>query len=86
MTRVTRFAGRDPGPIARVVGFITHLRNNGLRLGVAEADLAMTALTHVNATSTNEARQALRAVCTGCREGPSSLMLFLTVFGWMRAA
>ena len=68
MTRVTRFAGRDPGPIARVVGFITHLRNNGLRLGVAEADLAMTALTHVNATSPDEARRALRAVCTGCRE------------------
>lgn len=84
MTRVTRFAGRDPGPIARVVGFITHLRNNGLRLGVAEADLAMTALTHVNATSTNEARQALRAVCTGCREEAEQFDALFDSF-WMDA-
>ena len=49
MTRVTRFAGRDPGPAARVAGFITHLRSNGLSLGVAETALALDALTHVNA-------------------------------------
>ena len=68
MTRVTRFAGRDPGPTARVGGFIAHLRANGLRLGVAEADIAMAALTHVHAVSPDEARRALRAVCTGCKE------------------
>jgi uncharacterized protein len=84
MTRVTRFAGRDPGPIARVVGFIKHLRNNGLRLGVAEADLAMTALTHVNATSPDEARRALRAVCTGCREEAEQFDALFDSF-WMDA-
>ena len=84
MTRVTRFAGRDPGPIARVVGFITHLRSNGLRLGVAEADLAMTALTHVNATSADEARRALRAVCTGCREEAEQFDALFDSF-WMDA-
>ena len=68
MTRVTKFAARDPGPSARVVGFIAHLRENGLRLGVAEADLALSALYHVNAFSPREARCALRAVCTGCKE------------------
>jgi uncharacterized protein with von Willebrand factor type A (vWA) domain len=68
MTRVTRFAGRDPGPAARVGGFIAHLRQNGLRLGVAEADIAISALTHVNAIVPDETRRALRAVCTGCKE------------------
>ena len=42
MSRVTKFAGRDPGVAARVAGFIAHLRENGLRLGVAEAEDAAT--------------------------------------------
>lgn len=68
MTRVTKFAARDPGPAARVAGFIAHLRENGLRLGVAEADLALAALSEVEASSPVESRRALRAVCTGCKE------------------
>lgn len=68
MSRVTKFAGRDPGPAARIAGFIAHLRDNGLRLGVAEADLAMAALTEVNAIRPDDSRRALRAVCTGCKE------------------
>ena len=68
MSRVTRFAGRDPGPAARVTGFIAHLRGNGLRLGVAEADVALAALNEVTAGSPDESRRALRAVCTGCKE------------------
>jgi len=68
MSRVTKFAGRDPGPAARVAGFIAHLRENGLRLGVAEADLAMAALSEVNAIRPDESRRALRAVCTGSKE------------------
>jgi uncharacterized protein with von Willebrand factor type A (vWA) domain len=84
MTRVTRFAGRDPGPIARVGGFFTHLRSNGLRLGVAEADLAITALTHVKAISPDEARWALRAVCTGSREEAEQFDALFDSF-WMDA-
>ena len=68
MSRVTRFAARDPGPAARIVGFIAHLRDNGLRLGVAEADLGLTALTHVNAAAPEECRRVLRAICTGCKD------------------
>jgi uncharacterized protein with von Willebrand factor type A (vWA) domain len=68
MTRVTKFAGRDPGPAARMAGFIAHLRENGLRLGVAEADTALTALTHVDATWPDQSRRALKAVCTGCKD------------------
>ncbi|MEM1352661.1 MAG: VWA domain-containing protein [Pseudomonadota bacterium] len=66
MSRVTRFAGRDPGPSARVAGFIAHLRDNGLRLGVAEADVALAALCEVEAAHPSDARRALKAVCTGC--------------------
>ena len=61
MSRVTKFAGRDPGSAARVAGFVAHLRENGLRLGVAEADLAMAALSEVNAIRPDDSRRALRA-------------------------
>lgn len=68
MSRVTKFAARDPGPSARVAGFIAHLRENGLRLGVAEADIAMAALAVVDAIRPDDSRRALRAVCTGCKD------------------
>ena len=68
MSRVTKFAGRDPGPSARVSGFIGHLRANGLKLGVAEAETAMAALAQVDAIYPDEARRALRAVCTGTKD------------------
>lgn len=68
MSRVTKFAARDPGPSARMVGFLVHLRKNGLRMSVAEADLAMAALTQIDAICPEDGRRALRAVFTGCRE------------------
>lgn len=68
MTRVTRFAAQDPGPSARVSGFLAHLRQNGLRIGVGETDTALGALAHVSAAKPEEARRALKAVCTGCKE------------------
>jgi uncharacterized protein with von Willebrand factor type A (vWA) domain len=68
MTRVTRFAGRDPGPASRVTGFVAHLRDNGLRIGVAEVATAMEALTAVEAIAPEDSRRALRAVCTGCKD------------------
>lgn len=68
MSRVTRFAGRDPGPAARMAGFIAHLRRNGLRLGVAETQTALTALTKLQAITPEDSRRALKAVCTGCKD------------------
>ncbi len=68
MSRVTRFAARDPGPTARVSGFLAHLRDNGLRLGAQETQIALTALTHVESTQPLLARAALKAVCTGTKD------------------
>ena len=68
MSRVTRFAARDPGPAARMAGFVAHLRANGLRLGVEETELSLSALTHAEAADPEDARRALRAVCTGSPE------------------
>ncbi len=68
MSRVTKFAARDPGPAARMAGFLGHLRFNGMRLGVAETEAALAALTHVDAARPDEALRALRAVLAGCKE------------------
>ncbi len=65
MTAVTKFAGRDPGPAARLSGFIEHLRDNGFHLGVAETCIALCALEAVKAHDPEQARSALRAVCCG---------------------
>ncbi|WP_407495934.1 vWA domain-containing protein [Pseudooceanicola sp. MF1-13] len=68
MTRVTRFAARDPGAAARMAGFMAHLRENGLRLGAQETETALAALMHVEAARPMLARAALRAVCTGTKD------------------
>lgn len=68
MTRVTKFSGRDSGPAARVGGFVAHLRENGFRVGVAEAEASLAALAQVEAYRPTEAKSALKTVLTGCRE------------------
>ena len=68
MSIVTKFAARDPGPAARMAGFVAHLRDNGLRLGVGETGIALDALTHINAADPNDARRALKSIFTGCAE------------------
>jgi uncharacterized protein with von Willebrand factor type A (vWA) domain len=68
MSRVTKFAARDPGPAARMAGFVQHLRSNGLRLGVGETGIALAALTHIDPTNPDETRRALKSVFTGCAE------------------
>ena len=65
--QVTRFAARDAGPMARIAGFMSHLRANGFRLGIAETETALAAL---NATDCSEpaTRRALKSVCCGSAE------------------
>jgi len=64
-SRATRFAARDPGPAARLGGFISHLRDNGFRLGVAEGETALAALTHLDDLAPDTVRLALKTVCAG---------------------
>ncbi len=64
-TRVTRFAARDEGIAVRMAGFVGHLRENGFKLGVAEAGTALEALTHVACPDPTATRRALKAVCSG---------------------
>ena len=68
MSIVTKFAARDPGPAARMAGFVAHLRDNGLRLGVGETGIALDALTHINAANPLDTRRALKSVFTGCAD------------------
>ncbi len=82
MSRVVRFAAGDPGPAARVSGFIGHLRDNGFRLGVAETNTALEALCQVNASDPAEARLALKSVCAGSADDAAQFDLLFDSF-WM---
>lgn len=82
MSRVTRFAERDPGPAARVSGFIGHLRENGFRLGVGETDTALAALCRIDPTDPTETRLALKAVCAGSVEDAARFDVLFDAF-WM---
>ena len=62
-SRATRFAARDTGPAARVSGFIAHLRDNGFRLGVAEAETALAALARLDDLAPETVQLALKTVC-----------------------
>lgn len=68
MSRVTKFSGRDAGPTARVAGFVDHLRAHGFRVGVAEAEASLSALSFCDSYQPAMVRGALRAVLTGCAE------------------
>jgi uncharacterized protein with von Willebrand factor type A (vWA) domain len=68
MSRVTRFAARDPGPATRLAGFMAHLRAHGFRVGVAETQTALRALDALGAVQPDAVRMALKAVCCGCSE------------------
>ena len=69
--QITRFAARDPGPHARIAGFMAHLRAQGWPVGVAETEICLTALTCLPEPSEAHVRAALRAVCCGSAEDVS---------------
>ncbi|MGH1414922.1 MAG: vWA domain-containing protein [Pelagimonas sp.] len=77
MSRVTKFAAQDPGPAARMAGFMNHLRANGLRLGVAETGVGLSALTHIQAVDPDQTRHALRSICCS---GPEDTERFDDLF------
>ncbi len=82
MSRVTRFAGRDPGPAARLSGFMAHLRDHGFDLGVSETDTALAALTKVDACDPSETRLALKTVCSGTHQDVAQFDLLFDSY-WM---
>lgn len=82
MTRITRFTAADPGPAARVSGFMAHLRDHGFRLGVAETETALRALSCVNPIVPSDARLALKSVCAGSVEDIAQFDLLFDAF-WM---
>lgn len=82
MSKVTRFAAADPGPAARVSGFMEHLRDHGFRLGVAETETALQALSCVNPIVPSDARLALKSVCAGSVEDIAQFDLLFDAF-WM---
>ncbi|MGC9370181.1 MAG: vWA domain-containing protein [Paracoccaceae bacterium] len=84
MSKVTRFAARDPGLGARVSGFMDHLRAHGFRLGVNETGAALRALEHVRAADPAEARLALKAVCTGSADEIGRFDALFAAY-WMNA-
>ena len=59
---------RDTGPASRIAGFMAHLRENGMNIGVGETQAALQSLVHVEAHDVHQVQSALRAVCTGCAE------------------
>ncbi|WP_293575089.1 VWA domain-containing protein [Phaeobacter sp.] len=65
MSRITKFTARDPGASARMAGFMAHLRANGLRIGPAETQTALEALSAINAADPSACCLALKSVCTG---------------------
>ena len=65
MSRISKFAARDTGPSARIVGFFSHLRFNNLKLGVSEVETALTILDRINMSDPFEVRRSLKPLCVG---------------------
>ncbi|MEM8649839.1 MAG: VWA domain-containing protein [Pseudomonadota bacterium] len=61
--RVTRFPARAENISDRMSGFMSHLRLNGLNVGVAETEAALEAMTTINALDANETCLALKMIC-----------------------
>ena len=68
MSRVTKFSSQDRGPADRVIGFIGHLRRNGLHLGIADGHLMLDALNITPTFHIEDVRKALKTICTGCQD------------------
>lgn len=61
--KATRFPSRAQNTADRVAGFMAHLRLNGLSVGVAETEAALSALAQINAGDASQVRSAMKAIC-----------------------
>lgn len=60
---VTRFPTRAEGVADRMIGFMAHLRLNGINVGVKESETTLSALASINPVDPTETRLALKAIC-----------------------
>ncbi len=60
---VTRFPTRAESVADRMVGFMAHLRLNGINVGVKESETSLQALASIDAVDPDETRLALKAIC-----------------------
>ncbi|MEP0943020.1 MAG: VWA domain-containing protein [Rhizobiaceae bacterium] len=60
---VTQFPTRADGVADRMAGFISHLRLNGINVGVAETETALLALDAINPLEPEQTRLALKSIC-----------------------
>ena len=61
--RITRFVARASGVSERMAGFMAHLRDNGLPIGVSESGRIMRAMACIDLSKHDEVRLACKAVC-----------------------
>lgn len=54
MTQITRFAGQDSGPSARVRRLVAHLRDHGFSLDVYETQTAVQSPVHIRASGIDQ--------------------------------
>ena len=62
--KATKFIQQADGVSERMVGFMAHLRDNGLAVGIDEFRHSLKALETVNCLNSSEVRLACKAVCT----------------------
>ena len=61
--KTTRFPKSASGVAERISGFMAHLRNNGLPVGVAETTKTLQSLQLIDINNHNEVRMACKAIC-----------------------
>lgn len=62
--KVTRFVARASGVSERMTGFMAHLRDNGVPVGITESARVLQAMTCIDAGRHEEVRLACKAVCS----------------------
>jgi uncharacterized protein with von Willebrand factor type A (vWA) domain len=62
--RATQFPATASGVSERVAGFMAHLRDNGMQLGVAETTKTLQSFTHIDITDAQQVRLACKAICS----------------------
>ena len=61
--RPTRFIQRADGVSERMLGFMAHLRGNGMAVSTAECRHSLLALESIDVLDSNQVRLACKAVC-----------------------